>query len=136
MSRVVKWAQNPVVLFAKVAKIAKSQSAISVLCCENCEKLRKLRNRNLRFLFYVAIATDTQKTELCYLRNCVFFAIAIRNFAISQLSQLSQSILQPCWWALLMLLKYLCLSPPTQKSGKFRKLGNSKTGEIWKILNV
>ena len=31
---------------------------------------------------YVAIATDSQKTELCYLRNCVFFAIAIRNFAI------------------------------------------------------
>ena len=29
----------------------------------------------------VAIATDTQKTQLCYLRNCVFFAIVIRNFA-------------------------------------------------------
>ena len=29
----------------------------------------------------VTIATDTQKTQLRYLRNCVFFAIVIRNFA-------------------------------------------------------
>ena len=40
----------------------------------------------------VAIATDTQKIELCYLRNCVF---SQSQFAISQLSQFSQSILQP-----------------------------------------
>ncbi len=41
----------------------------------------------------VAIATGTQKTQLCYLQNCVFFAIAI--------SQLSHSILQPWFIALI-----------------------------------
>ena len=47
-----------------------------------------LRWMNFYFLEFsmpirvVKWARNTQKTELCYLRNFVFFAIAIRNFAI------------------------------------------------------
>jgi len=73
--------RNPIALFAKLQK--RQFHTISQIA-----KVAKIANRltNCDFLKikWGCFATDTQKTELCYLR--FLFAIKIRNFAIIVIS--------------------------------------------------